>query len=254
MSADVLVRHRRGILGAASLGAQPGRSTTHHWPAHLLAPRQSLALVAPRSARAARTDTRHGSIGWNGLAMVGPGLVNGPWLARHAARSGLPPPQDAAVQAVRSTRRNCPPPASTCVVSASCGARRDSRSNSHMAALSASAWLGQRATTSRPPLRVNRSTVATIGAGSTTNSSGDQATTGLTAPLRVLQARCARRSTPAAAFLPFGEAPLSTLGPRSALTDASGSTGSSHSQQRQASRSPTSLRELMARGYGSARC
>jgi len=157
----------------------------------------------------------------------------------------------ASVQAARSTRRNCPPPASTRVVTASCGAKRDSRSNSHMAAFSASAWLGQRATTSRPPFRVSRSTADTIGAGSTTDSSGDQATTGLTAPLRVLQARCARRSAPTAALLLFGEAPLSTLGPRSALTDASGSTGSSHSQQRQESRSPTSLRVLMARGYGS---
>src|SRR5664279_4199495 len=153
-------------------------------------------------------------------------------------------------QRARSTRRNCPPPASTCVVTVSPGANRDSRSNSHAEAFSASARVRQRATTSRPPLRVNRSTVATIGAGSTTNSSGDQATMGLTAPLRVLQARWARRSAPAAAFLPFGETPLSTLGPRSALTEASGSTGSSHSQQRQESRSPTSLRVLMARGYG----
>src|ERR1019366_3566428 len=55
------------LLGCSTTG----RSTTHHWRGHLLAPWQSLALVSPRPARAARTDTRHGSMGWNGLAMVG---------------------------------------------------------------------------------------------------------------------------------------------------------------------------------------
>ena len=56
---------------------------------------------------------------------------------------------------------------------------------------------GQRAITSRPPLRPRRSTAAMIGAGSDTNSPSPQATTGPTAPLRALQARCARRSVPA---------------------------------------------------------
>ncbi len=57
------------------------------------------------------------------------------------------------VQTAHSTRRNCPPPASTCVVTASSDANRDSRSRSQPAAFSASAWLGQRATTSRSPAK-----------------------------------------------------------------------------------------------------
>ena len=83
----------------------------------------------------------------------------------------------------------------------------------------------------------------------------DRATTGATLPLPVLHARCASRSIAAGSFLPLGEEPASILGPRSALTDPSGSTGSSHSQQRQWSRSPTSLSVLMSEGYGDAqRC
>ena len=74
------------------------------------------------------------------------------------SRCALEPTGRACAQTARSTRSNCPPPASTCAVTASSGAKLDSRSNSHTAAFSASARLGQRATTSRPPSRIIRST------------------------------------------------------------------------------------------------
>ena len=56
-------------------------------------------------------------------------------------------------QRVRSTSRNCPPPGSTSAATRRSGANRERRSTSQTAAASPSARVGQRPTTSRPPLR-----------------------------------------------------------------------------------------------------
>ena len=66
----------------------------------------------------------------------------------------------------------------------------------------------------------------------------------------VLHARCARRSTESLPFFTRVAAKLSTLGPRSALIDASGSTGLSHNQQIQLSAFPTEVKSLMSERLG----
>lgn len=60
-----------------------------------------------------------------------------------------------------------PPPGFSSVVKFTFGARRERRSSSHSDASSASFRSGQRATTSRPPLRSSLSTTSTNGVGST---------------------------------------------------------------------------------------
>jgi hypothetical protein len=137
--------------------------------------------------------------------------------------------------------RNWPPPASMSAVTGSPGTSRENRSTSQSAASWASCLVGQRATISRPPLRSSLPATVISSAGSTTCRRSGQAMTTLTAPLRVLHPRCASRS----ATLAFRSAVrLSTLGPRGSFTDMSGSTGSSHTQHRQPSRSATSSRRL----------
>jgi hypothetical protein len=118
-----------------------------------------------------------------------------------------------------------------------------------------SALVGQRATTTRPPLRRKPSTDSMIGAASTTNRCAGHGATAVIAPFFVLHERCARRSW-TSPFAPLDEdfdladfegfvVNPSTLGPRGSLTDICGSTGSSHSQHRQPSRSPISSTRLI---------
>jgi probable F420-dependent oxidoreductase len=137
--------------------------------------------------------------------------------------------------------RNWLPAGSIIVVTVISGRRREMRSISHVDASVASAFVGQRATTSRPPFRCKRSTVAMIGAASNTNNDDGHGTTAAFAPFFVLQPRWARRScsTPVDFVFAF-VMHASTLGPRSSFVDIFGSTGSSHNQHRQPSRSPTS--------------
>ncbi len=92
-----------------------------------------------------------------------------------------------------------------------------------------------------------------MGAGSMTKMSEGHGTTAFTAPLRVLQARWARRSGAGAPFFALALVTASMLGPRGSLTLIVGSTGLSHSQQRQPARSPTSVRVLILRRYGVGR-
>ena len=142
----------------------------------------------------------------------------------------------------------CPPPDFTSVDKASSGASLVSRSNNHSEASLASRSPGQRAMISLPPFLRRRSTVSKIGDGSTTKTSFDQGTTGEILPFWVLHCLWARRSIAAAPFLTRVAAKLSTLGPRSEFTDASGSTGLSQSQQIQLSCSPTWFRSLIPTG------
>lgn len=149
---------------------------------------------------------------------------------------------------------NWPPPGSISAVTLRSGRRRESRSISHVAASRESSSVGHRAITTRPPLRCRRSTLAMIGAGSNTNNRVGQETIGSIAPFPVLHARCARRTLPVSEPppLPLDETPrdlvvrLSMLGPRASFTDISGSTASSHNQQRHWSAAPTSSSRLTA--------
>ncbi len=99
-----------------------------------------------------------------------------------------------------STSNCCPPPASTDALTGSPGASRESLSTNQSEAWPASVAFGQRPTTSRPPLRVSRSTVVNNTAGSETKKRSGQRMTGVVAPFLVLQARWASRSTPGRPF------------------------------------------------------
>lgn len=151
------------------------------------------------------------------------------------------------------TSRNWPPPGVISVEKTSSGHSRESRSTSQSPASSPSVRVGQRAMISRPPFRCRRSTLAMIGAGSTTKRRSGHATTAATAPFLVLHPRCASRSLPSAGGTPLPLVllvRLSTLGPLASLTDISGSTTSSHTQQRQLAAAPISASRLTAPARG----
>ncbi len=251
-----------GFGGGRSTGAGSSGAGAGWGAAERPSPRPPFALVRRRPRPRARSNS---ACGWATTSSTASSARAS--SSTSSARATRPRPSSASSGSARSGSfspgppskradprgqasrmiKNWPPPVSMRAARSSVGSSREIRSTNHRPADSASDSVEQRPITSRPPLRPRRSTLVMMAAGSPTIRSRGQGTTAVTAPFFVLHPRCARRSFvrrsavlgPPRLLLAFVMR-LSTLGPRSSLTEASGSTGSSHSQHRQPSLAPTS--------------